>query len=145
MTGPTITRNGAGTNSCTLGSYAAKGHGKRAHASTTSSGTLSNNGQLEYVRARLAQSVERQALNLMVVGSSPTVGGVICITKSVPNGYTSVLMLGVESCCMWKRNIMEPPGIEPGTLRMQSGCDTTTPQPRECVSIQITHRQLDFT
>ncbi len=30
-------------------------------------------------RARLAQSVERQALNLMVVGSSPTVG--VCALK----------------------------------------------------------------
>ena len=28
-------------------------------------------------QARLAQSVERQALNLMVVGSSPTVGAVL--------------------------------------------------------------------
>ena len=60
-----------------------KGHGKRAHASTTSSGTLSNNGDLEYVRARLAQSVERQALNLMVVGSSPTVGAVLCFRLRV--------------------------------------------------------------
>ena len=25
---------------------------------------------------------------------------------------------------------MDSPGFEPGTLRMQSGCDTTTPQPR---------------
>ena len=25
---------------------------------------------------------------------------------------------------------MESPGFEPGTLRMRSGCDTTTPQPR---------------
>ena len=29
--------------------------------------------------ARLAQSVERQALNLMVVGSSPTVGGLVTV------------------------------------------------------------------
>ena len=29
---------------------------------------------LKLFQARLAQSVERQALNLMVVGSSPTVG-----------------------------------------------------------------------
>ena len=29
------------------------------------------------MRARLAQSVERQALNLMVVGSSPTVGVIL--------------------------------------------------------------------
>ena len=25
---------------------------------------------------------------------------------------------------------MDSPGFEPGTLRMQSGCDTTTPQTR---------------
>ena len=30
--------------------------------------------QISYHKARLAQSVERQTLNLVVVGSSPTVG-----------------------------------------------------------------------
>ena len=34
-------------------------------------------------RARLAQSVERQALNLMVVGSSPTVGVVFRASRAV--------------------------------------------------------------
>ena len=29
-------------------------------------------------QARLAQSAERKALNLVVVGSSPTVGGLLC-------------------------------------------------------------------
>ena len=32
------------------------------------------NKRASYVDARLAQSVERKALNLVVVGSSPTVG-----------------------------------------------------------------------
>ena len=37
-------------------------------------------------RARLAQSAERKALNLVVVGSSPTVGG-IC-PRTTKNGHT---------------------------------------------------------
>ena len=38
------------------------------------SGGKSNRATRRDAQARLAQSVERQALNLMVVGSSPTVG-----------------------------------------------------------------------
>ena len=45
-------------------------------------------------QARLAQSVERQALNLMVVGSSPTVGvfsffrvfSLMCFCQSLSSG-----------------------------------------------------------
>lgn len=33
--------------------------------------------RVSYTEARLAQSVERKALNLVVVGSSPTVGAII--------------------------------------------------------------------
>ena len=41
-------------------------------------------------QARLAQSVERQALNLMVVGSSPTVGVLNFLTKFFKVGFTLV-------------------------------------------------------
>ena len=34
-------------------------------------------------KARLAQSVERKALNLVVVGSSPTVGVLLCVGFAV--------------------------------------------------------------
>ena len=39
---------------------------------------------LQGLCARLAQSVERQALNLMVVGSSPTVGAVFLLPHLLP-------------------------------------------------------------
>ena len=34
---------------------------------------------------------------------------------------------------------MESPGFEPGTLRMQSGCDTTTPHSHDIGKMQHTH------
>ena len=37
--------------------------------------------QSHFSQARLAQSVERKALNLVVVGSSPTVGELLCTSK----------------------------------------------------------------
>ena len=48
---------------------------------TTAEALLPPLGQFRNLdlQARLAQSVERQALNLMVVGSSPTVGVIICL------------------------------------------------------------------
>ena len=64
--------------------------------------------------ARLAQSAERKALNLVVVGSSPTVG---VFRGSVFKGRRD---LGLAS-------EMDTLGIEPRAFRMQSGCDTTTP------------------
>ena len=38
-------------------------------------------------KARLAQSVERKALNLVVVGSSPTVGVWFSVFTFAPNQY----------------------------------------------------------
>ena len=35
---------------------------------------------------------------------------------------------------MLRRNL-ETPGFEPGTLRMRSGCDTTTPHPHESIRV----------
>jgi hypothetical protein len=61
--------------------------------------------------ARLAQPAERKALNLVVVGSSPTVG------DSLTNQFRMAR----------KPNAVDALGFEPRAFRMRSGCDTTTP------------------
>ena len=65
------------------------------------------------LRARLAQSAERKALNRVVVGSSPTVG--------VFAGRVSNIVVDGG----WSK--MDTLEIEPRAFRMRSGCDTTTP------------------
>jgi hypothetical protein len=65
------------------------------------------------LHARLAQPAERKALNLVVVGSSPTVGVLVLPALGLSAGRA-----GCE---------MDTLGIEPRAFRMQSGCDTTTP------------------
>ena len=53
--------------------------------------------------ARLAQSVEREALNLMVVGSSPTVGVIFAKQPTHPVTIS-------------EQNILAEPGFDPGTF-----------------------------
>ena len=45
----------------------------------------------EYITARLAQSAERKALNLVVVGSSPTVGEKRCAANNEELNQSSKL------------------------------------------------------
>ena len=59
------------------------------------------------LHARLAQPAERKALNLVVVGSSPTVGALVV--------FVFGLSAGRVGCEMGKL------GIEPTAFRMQSG------------------------
>ena len=47
-------------------------------------------------KARLAQSVEHQTLNLVVVGSSPTLGVSFCLWP--PRTVTSALLVSAELC-----------------------------------------------
>ena len=70
--------------------------------------------------ARLAQSAERKALNLVVVGSSPTVGVLPINCEMI-----------VQTAEVWRKMCgvgkMDTLGFEPRAFRMRSGCDTTTP------------------
>ena len=52
---------------------------------------------LSPARARLAQSVEHETLNLRVVGSSPTLGG---------EGFLQVLFWGCLPCCRGKQPVI---------------------------------------
>ena len=65
------------------------------------------------LRARLAQSAKRNARNVVVVGSKPTV----CVFAV---RVSNMVVVGG-----WSK--MDTLGIEPRAFRMQSGCDTTTP------------------
>ena len=63
--------------------------------------------------------VERALCKRTVVGSIPTGG---CVFGAL----LRIIVLGLR-CLELRKGKMETPGFEPGTLRMQSGCDTTTP------------------
>ena len=76
------------------------------------------------LRARLAQSAERKALNLVVVGSSPTVG-------VFAGRVSNMVVVGG-----WSK--MDTLGIEPRAFRMQSGCGTTT----QCARHRFPHRRF---
>ena len=67
---------------------------------------------LSSVTARLAQSVERQALNLMVVGSIPTVGAFFHLVQKTRDFVQNAL------ATLSKQNLHQP-GIEPGSHRWQ--------------------------
>ena len=69
-----------------------------------------------YTQARLAQLVERKALNLVVVGSSPTVGGFLQQRRKLTfDGFKHFSKMDLS-------------GFEPEAFCMQSRRDTTTPQ-----------------
>ena len=77
---------------------------------------------LIYATARLAQSVERKALNLVVVGSSPTVGALYvfilarCVVLTKPFSNTMA--------CRWKdERTMDQRALSKQRLRMQSFID----------------------
>ena len=55
--------------------------------------------------ARLAQSAERKALNLVVVGSSPTVGALL-IVDFAHRAVSAVGFASIPSCLQW---ILSPP------------------------------------
>ena len=76
------------------------------------------------LRARLAQSAERKALKLVVVGSSPTM-----VFSRV--GFRTWSWLGVGP----KIGTL---GVERSALRMQRGCDTTT----QCARHRFPHRRF---
>ena len=76
------------------------------------------------LRARLAQSAERKALNLVVVGSSPTVG-------VFAGRVSNMVVVGG-----WSK--MDTLVIEPKAFRMQSGRGTTTP----CARHRFPHRRF---
>ena len=57
--------------------------------------SISVNSETDEGTARLAQSAERKALNLVVVGSSPTVG-VVCTVLHVSEGPSA---LALPSSC----------------------------------------------
>ena len=59
------------------------------------------------LRARLAQSAERKALNLVVVGSSPTVGAVALWLSSLSTGIRDLKKAG--QVCMWS---IRPPELQ---------------------------------
>ena len=71
-------------------------------------------GSSRPAEASLAQSVERKALNLVVVGSSPTVGVFLRYRSNFDR------LRGYEK--------MDLSGFEPEAFCMQSRRDTTTPQ-----------------
>ena len=92
---------------------------------------MSRWGKHEDVRARLAQSVERQALNLMVVGSSPTVGVLFIFFLG---GVEFFFFVWEPHTCVAARQTCQQitqtrklnqekevhhPGIEPGSHRWQ--------------------------
>ena len=70
------------------------------------------------LQARLAQLVERKALNLVVVGSSPTVG----VLQTPGNICAATPQFAAR-----RPRKMDTLGFEPRAFRMRSGCDTTTP------------------
>ena len=74
--------------------------------------------------ARLAQSAERKALNLVVVGSSPTVG-------VFAGRVSNMVVVGG-----WSK--IDTLGIELRAFRVQSGCDTITP----CARHRFPHRRF---
>ena len=81
--------------------------------------------QGEYASARLAQSVERKALNLVVVGSSPTVG-VLEIDKrnrcQDPAGQRKARHFFRELCDLQKLMAMKSGEVAPLTRPALARC-----------------------
>ena len=60
-----------------------------------------------FTSARLARSAERKALNLVVVGSSPTVGAVALWLSFLSTGIRDLRKAG--QICMWSVRLQELP------------------------------------
>ena len=54
------------------------------------------------ITARLAQSAERKALNLVVVGSSPTVGVVLCAMTLANTARLDVRIVSLSRISSWE-------------------------------------------
>ena len=73
------------------------------------------------------------------MGFEPTCAEHISLAGRRLNHSAAVSMLSpqnveINGCYQFEQSKMESPGFEPGTLRMQSGCDTTTPQSHNVIS-----------
>ena len=66
--------------------------------------------------ARLAQSAERKALNLVVVGSSPTVGAFVSL--HIPLHRSPFVVIASPSSSGWPVDKMTPVGFEPTQLSL---------------------------
>ena len=54
------------------------------------------NTSVKFIIARLAQSAEREAFNLVVVGSIPTVGAIIALSHFVKGWNLPFVLLGIS-------------------------------------------------
>ena len=90
-----------------------------------------NSVHSERIQARLAQSVERKALNLVVVGSSPTVGVTCDLGMSWLRLSTDLRTTAREHAETRAGQIALPMGVgkdmreagcHPGVLRENQGC-----------------------
>ena len=82
------------------------------------------------LQARLAQSAERKALNLVVVGSSPTVGAAakryMCLTAETCLAQTEANKPGQLQAMVWLNSLLYP-GILIHPLPAPLLCPKTTP------------------